>query len=83
MILNRSIYRRDETWWFHPVLIWGYDDNKRELYCADNNRKGKFDTEVISYANFELATDVPAEEINGGDHIGRMGGCAFLILYPI
>lgn len=81
MILNRSIYRRDETWWFHPVLIWGYDDNKRELYCADNNRKGKFDTEVISYANFELATDVPAEEINGGDHIGRMGGvCFFNIL---
>lgn len=81
MILNRSIYREDENWWFHPVLIWGYDDANEVLYCADNNSMGKFDIDTIPYEKFELATDVPENEINIGDHGGRMGGvCSFSIL---
>lgn len=67
LVLDRKYYFIRENSSFHPVLIYGFDDNNNVFYAADNNKFGKYGLQTIDYSSFLKSLNVPPrEDVEGG-----------------
>lgn len=77
LILDRKYYFNTEYSSYHPVLIYGYDDEEETFYVADNNISGKYELQSIKYELFLKSLEVPDEEVMS---VARTEGiCTFKI----
>jgi len=66
-VLMEKIQNYDGRSGSHNLFIYGYNDEKEVLYCADHFRKGVLSFEEVSYNDFENATTYPChDELNWG-----------------
>lgn len=42
--------------YYHPIFIYGYDDEEKVLYCADCFENWKYGTKKVSYDDFNIAS---------------------------
>jgi len=59
------------AFYIHDPLLYGYDDEKKEIYFTDNYKYGKYSSGIMSYEELRSATESFAK--NGTD-VDWMGG---------
>ncbi len=61
-VINKQYVLKQDRAFYHPVLVYGIDEENEILYCADNDSLGKYNLMEITFNDYLKGCDIPVIE---------------------